>query len=92
MLESLKNKRAVGTRFLTFRQLETVCGIPFCRAQIFRMVKSGKFPTPVKLGPKTNVWPEAEIDNWCKRRIAERRALNANEEDAGAGTAIGEPS
>lgn len=69
----------MSERFLIFRDLKLVKGIPFCRSQIFRMVKAGKFPAPVKLGPKTNAWPEAEIDNWSNRRIAERGALNANE-------------
>lgn len=29
--------------------------------EIWRLVASGSFPKPIKLGPKTTRWPESEI-------------------------------
>lgn len=32
------------------------------RATIYKKIKQGLFPAPVKIGPKTSVWVEAEVD------------------------------
>ena len=46
-------------------------GIPLGRTQIWRLVKAGKFPPPVKVGSR-NCWVEAEIDDFIKKLVAER--------------------
>jgi prophage regulatory protein len=46
-------------------------GIPHGRAQLWRLVKAGKFPAPVKVGSR-NCWVEAEIDEYIERLIAKR--------------------
>ena len=35
--------------------------IPVCRATWWNGCKSGRFPKPVKLGPRTTAWRAAEI-------------------------------
>lgn len=35
--------------------------IPVCAATWWRGVKTGRFPQPVKLGPKTTAWNVADI-------------------------------
>ena len=35
--------------------------IPVCRSTWLQGVKSGKFPQPVKLGPRTTAWNVADI-------------------------------
>lgn len=35
--------------------------IPVCKSTWWKGVKHGKFPQPVKLGPKTTVWNVADI-------------------------------
>jgi prophage regulatory protein len=50
-------------------------GIKWSRVQIWRAVKAGKFPPPVKLGCTTNstsAWVETEIDAWIARLMAAR--------------------
>jgi len=32
------------------------------RATIYKKIKQGLFPAPVKIGPKTSVWVESEVD------------------------------
>lgn len=48
-------------------------GIPQGPVQIWRLVRAGKFPKPVKIGAR-NGWPEHEIDAWLAERIAVRDA------------------
>jgi prophage regulatory protein len=46
-------------------------GIPHGRVQIWRKVKAGDFPAPVKIGHR-NAWVESEVDQWIVARIRER--------------------
>lgn len=34
------------------------------RATIWRRVRSGEFPAPLKLGPNRIAWRESDVDNW----------------------------
>ena len=38
----------------------------------YYLIAQGRFPRPVKIGPKMSAWDEAEIDAWMNERIAER--------------------
>ncbi|PIO45121.1 helix-turn-helix transcriptional regulator [Phyllobacterium zundukense] len=31
---------------------------------LWRLVKSGKFPAPVKIGPRSSAWPEEKLMHW----------------------------
>ena len=59
-------------RVLSFPELKSAKGIPFSRQHIHRMVKSKRFPAPLKLGVATNSWDEQEIDEWLEARKVER--------------------
>ena len=39
---------------------------------IRRLVKAGKFPAPVQLGPRSVGWLESDVDEWIKQKIEER--------------------
>jgi prophage regulatory protein len=60
-------------RLLLYEDLEPK-GIKLTKVSIWRLVKKGKFPRPVKLGQK-NAWPEPEIDAFFEQLIAERDAV-----------------
>lgn len=62
---------------LSFADLKPLKGIPYCDDHIRRLVKDRKFPAPIKLGPRTNAWIEAEIDAWVQARAADREALTS---------------
>jgi prophage regulatory protein len=47
-------------------------GIKFSRQHLRRLVASGKFPKPVKIGENTNAWPESEIDAYLKDCVRKR--------------------
>jgi prophage regulatory protein len=48
-------------------------GIPHSRVQLWRMVKAGTFPEPIKIGHR-NAWVEHEVDSYIEKLIAERDA------------------
>ena len=44
------------------------------RSTIYLQVAGGKFPKPIKLGPRAVGWIEADIDEWLSRQIARSQA------------------
>ena len=48
--------------------------LPISRASFWRMVKSGQFPSPKKLGPNTTVWNVGLVRTW----LLERKQAAAN--------------
>lgn len=44
---------------------------PVSRTNLWRMVKSGAFPQPKKIGPRTTVWDVQELREF-KKRISEQ--------------------
>lgn len=63
-------------RLLSERDLKDR-GIRFSRQHRHRLVKSGKFPAPVKIGANSNAWVESEIDAWQAERVKERDSMHA---------------
>lgn len=49
-------------RLLRLPTLEATVGLS--RAEIYRRVKMGTMPSPVKLGPKSVAWRWSEIEAW----------------------------
>lgn len=57
------------------RRLPAVCRqTGMSRATIYRLIKEGNFPSPVKLGARASAWVGAEVDAWIASRIAMRDA------------------
>ena len=59
-------------KLLNFKDLETQKGIRESDVTIWRRVKAGQFPKPVRNG-RRNYWVEAEIDEYLKGLIAQRQ-------------------
>jgi len=54
-------------------RLDVVCEmIGVSRATIYRMVRSGEFPEPVKIRT-ASLWVNDEVVSWFKARLDERR-------------------
>jgi predicted DNA-binding transcriptional regulator AlpA len=47
---------------------------PIHRSTLWRGIKSGRFPKPIKIGPATNRWSAAELTAVVERAIAAREA------------------
>ena len=64
----------MNTPILLSREDLKARGISYSRAQIYRKIKDGSFPTPVRLGEKRIAWLGHEIDDWIKALAAARPA------------------
>ena len=42
------------------------------RSTVYKFIAEGRFPKPVKLGPRMVAWVEGEIQQWILERIGER--------------------
>jgi prophage regulatory protein len=49
-------------------------GISYSRAQLYRKVKDGSFPRPVRLGENKVAWLSVEIDQWIEAISAARNS------------------
>lgn len=49
-------------------------GIRYSRVHIWRLVRDGKFPKPVRGAGRGLAWVEDEVDAYIERLIAERDA------------------
>jgi prophage regulatory protein len=58
-------------RFLRWPEVQMRVGI--CRSHVHQLVAQGKFPAPIKLGPRASGWLNSEITVWLEERIAESR-------------------
>jgi predicted DNA-binding transcriptional regulator AlpA len=53
------------------RQADLVPGmVPFSPATLWRKVKSGEFPQPVKLSARVTAWRLEEVHAWMQSRTA----------------------
>ncbi|MBS0194409.1 MAG: AlpA family phage regulatory protein [Proteobacteria bacterium] len=69
---------AHGVVWLVLLRLPEVrkrCGLS--RSEIYRRIRNGSFPPPIKLGASASAWSSAEIDSWIADRIAERDSAKA---------------
>lgn len=41
----------------------------FSRATIYAFIAQGRFPSPIRLGPRAIGWLESEIDTWMQDRV-----------------------
>ena len=53
-------------RLLRREEVETRCGL--ARSSIYRLMRSGQFPEPVRVGPRAVRWPASEIEAWLSAR------------------------
>lgn len=45
--------------------------VPFSNATLWRKVKDGTFPAPVKLSPRVTAWEVSKVRAWIEARAAE---------------------
>lgn len=47
--------------------------VPISRSHAHALAAQGKFPKPIKLGPRASGWLSSEIHSWLAERVAESR-------------------
>lgn len=62
------------TRLIRIRELATTSNrsglIPASPATIWRWVKAGTFPAPIKLSERVTAWDAQAVDAWLQQRAA----------------------
>ena len=53
-------------RLLRREEVETRCGLS--RSAIYRLMRAGKFPTPIKIGLRAVRWSQSEINEFIAAR------------------------
>ena len=48
--------------------------VPYSKNHIYRLIRAGKFPQRVRLGPARVGWVEEEIEAWVAAKVRERDA------------------
>lgn len=48
------------------RELESWIGLS--RSTIYRLMSEGRFPRPIRVGPRAVRWPRTEIETWLRAR------------------------
>ena len=61
-------------KLVTFRELKTIYGVPYCRQHLSRLEAAEQFPTRVTLGQCRVAWVASEIEAWIEDRLAKRTA------------------
>ena len=46
-------------------------------ASIYRYIKLGTFPAPIKIGERASAWKESEIQEWIEQQAAKREEVAA---------------
>ena len=62
----------MSRRLLGYDDLRDLKGIKYSKSQLFRLIKSGKFPRPVAGAGKSNAWLETEIDDHIESLVSAR--------------------
>ena len=59
-------------KLLTMAELKEF--VPYSKPTIYQMVREGRFPRQVRLGPNRVAWRLSEVLGWIDERAAEREA------------------
>jgi len=51
---------------LFVREKQVLAMVPITDATLWRWVKAGKFPAPLKLGPGTTAWRLSDVKRWAE--------------------------
>ena len=53
-------------RLLRLSEVQARCGIS--RSSVYRLMRTGAFPEPLRVGERAVRWPEHEINAWLETR------------------------
>ena len=53
-------------RLLTRQEVEARCRI--ARTTLYKMMRAGQFPCPIRIGARAVRWPASEIESWIADR------------------------
>lgn len=60
----------MATHTATLLRLPAVCAqIGLSKSQIYRLIRAGEFPPPVRLGTNSVAWPADQVGSWIHEKI-----------------------
>jgi prophage regulatory protein len=60
------------TRIIRWPEVHDRVG--YCRTNIYYLIQSGEFPSPIKLGSRAVGWLGSDIEDWIDSRIEKSRS------------------
>ncbi|WP_328994432.1 helix-turn-helix transcriptional regulator [Pseudomonas aeruginosa] len=55
----------------TLLRLPSVCAqVGLSKSQIYRLIRAGEFPAPIRLGPNSVAWSAEHVSSWVQWKIA----------------------
>jgi prophage regulatory protein len=61
-------------KLLSIDELRSVKGVVYSKSHLWRLIRAGEFPKPIRLGQNRISFLESEIDDWVASKVAERDA------------------
>jgi len=58
-------------RFIRLPEVVRRCGV--AKSSIWLWARQGRFPSPIRVGPRVTVWRESEVAAWIEAKAAEGR-------------------
>jgi len=55
-------------RLCSMKELRSCYGLPVCRQTVYRWVRAGLFPRPVRLGQARIAFKRDEVEDWISTR------------------------
>ncbi len=72
----LATKNEPAVRRDKFLELAAVTGlVGLQKSTVYRLIREGQFPAPLRIGPRTSRWVESSVLTWIQERIASGGAL-----------------
>ncbi len=65
----------MSIRLIPMGALRSEKGVDYTRTHIYRLIKAGDFPRPIRLGSNRIAFVESEIDAYIAAKIRERDNL-----------------
>ena len=66
-------------RLLTLQEVMDKCRL--CRSTIYRLMRKGRFPEPIRVGLRAVRWKESEIEEYLSNRPRAEGELVLNDSD-----------
>lgn len=57
---------------MILRRPEVVAATGLSYTSLFRLMREGRFPRPIRLSAKAAGWVRSEVETWLQERVAER--------------------
>jgi prophage regulatory protein len=71
----MKQTNSVG-QLLRLPSVENITGLS--KSEIYRRVKTGDFPKPIKLGARAVAWSSASVQDWFESMIKDAGSNDKN--------------